>query len=91
MAIPCFRNGVLRGVAGIDITFTDLLSEVQYFNHAGTDSYAFMAHLHNGIVLSHPLMPPPETVTEDPALLDIFKLEQWKEFRTFFETLNSLQ
>ncbi|XP_031568656.1 VWFA and cache domain-containing protein 1-like [Actinia tenebrosa] len=91
VAIPCFRDGVLKGVAGTDITLTDLLSDVQYFNHAGTDSYSFMAHLHNGIVLSHPLMPPPGAITEDPALIDIFKLEQGQAFKRFFGTLRNLQ
>ncbi|KAK3737749.1 hypothetical protein QZH41_017207, partial [Actinostola sp. cb2023] len=83
VAMPCTRDGFLKGVAGIDITMPDLLSEIQYFNQAGPNSYAFIAH-QNGNVLSHPLMPPPETVTKDPSLIHILSLERANGFEELF-------
>lgn len=87
--MPCARDGQFRGVAGIDITLPDLISEIQYFCQAGPDSYAFIAH-QNGNVLSHPLMPPPETITKEPNLVHILSLEQGEGFEKLFEeTKNS--
>ena len=88
--MPCTRDGLLKGVAGIDITMPDLLSEIQYFNQAGPNSYAFIAH-QNGNVLSHPLMPPPETVTKDPSLIHILSLERGKGFEELLEQMMSVE
>ncbi|KAK3730520.1 hypothetical protein QZH41_005735 [Actinostola sp. cb2023] len=90
VAMPCTRDGLLKGVAGIDITMPDLLSEIQYFNQAGPNSYAFIAH-QNGNVLSHPLMPAPETVTKDPSLIHILSLERANGFEKLFEQMMSVR
>ena len=75
-----FHREKLRGVAGVDILMTDLLSDVQYFNKAGPKSYAFLFHK-SGYTLSHPKLPIPEAITEDPNSVNIVELEQGKEFK----------
>ncbi|XP_048585856.1 VWFA and cache domain-containing protein 1 [Nematostella vectensis] len=84
VAVPCFSKGEFVGVAGVDVIMSDLLSEVQYFNQAGSDSFAFLAHLNTDNALSHPLLPPPETLTKDPSLVNILALEQGEAFKQFF-------
>lgn len=80
-----FHNEELRGVAGVDILMPDLLTDVQYFNQGGPKSYAFLFHAKSGYTLSHPKLPIPEAVTEDPNSVDILELEQGKDFNNFIE------
>jgi len=80
-----FHDNKLRGVAGVDIIMTDLLSDVQYFNQAGPKSYAFLFHAKTGFTLSHPSLPTPETINEDPNSVNILGLEQGKEFKTLMK------
>lgn len=80
-----FHRNKLRGVAGVDIPMIDLLSDVQYFNKAGPKSYAFLFHSETGYTLSHPKLPTPETITEDPNSVNILELEQGKEFKKLLE------
>ena len=84
-ARACFDNNKrLRGVAGVDIPMTDLLSDVLYFNQAGPKSYAFLVQTKTGHVLSHPLLPNPESISEDPNSLNILELEKGVQFKEFF-------
>lgn len=80
-----FHRNKLRGVAGVDIPMTDLLSDVQYFNQAGPKSYAFLFHAKTGSTLSHPKLPTPEAITDDPNSVNILELEQGKEFKKLLE------
>ena len=84
-ASPYFHDNKLRGVAGVDILMTDLLSDVQYFNQAGPKSYAFLVHSKTGHTMSHPKLPTPESITEDPNSVNILELEQGEEFKQLFE------
>ena len=88
-AIACFDGNKLRGVAGVDILMTDLLSDVQYFNQAGPKSYAFLFHAKTGNTMSHPKLPTPEAITEDPNSVNILELEQGKEFKKLIEEVQS--
>ncbi|KAJ7370742.1 hypothetical protein OS493_030162 [Desmophyllum pertusum] len=72
-------------LAGVDILMTDLLSDVQYFNQAGPKSYAFLVHSKTGHTMSHPKLPTPESITEDPNSVNILELEQGEEFKQLFE------
>ena len=84
-ACAYFHGNQLRGVAGVDILMTDLLSDVQYFNQAGPKSYAFLFHAKTGYTLSHPNLPAPESITEAPNTVNILELEQGKEFKKLLE------
>ena len=84
-----FHRNKLRGVAGVDIPMIDLLSDVQYFNQAGPKSYAFLFHAKTGHTLSHPKLPTPEAITEDPNSVNILELEQGKEFKKLLEEVQS--
>lgn len=88
-AIAYFHGTTFRGVAGVDILMTDLLSDVQYFNQAGPKSYAFLFHTKTGYTLSHPKLPTPEGITEDPNSVNILELEQGKEFKKLLEDVKS--
>ena len=79
------KENKLRGVAGVDIPMTDLVSDVQYFSKgAGSKSYAFLFHTQTGVALSHPILPTPETITEDANTVNILELEQGEEFKELF-------
>ena len=80
-----FHDQKLRGVAGVDILMTDLLSDVQYFNQAGSKSYAFLFHAKTYNTLSHPSLPTPESISEEPNSVNILELEQGKEFKTLLD------
>jgi len=68
---------------------TDLLSDVQYFNQAGPKSYAFLFHAKTGNTMSHPKLPTPEAISEDPNSVNILELEQGKEFKKLIEEVQS--
>ena len=80
----------LRGVVGVDILMTDLVSDVQYFRRGSLKSYAFMFHAETGVTLSHPKLPSPETITEDPDAVNILELEHGQEFRELFNEVRKI-
>lgn len=80
-----FYDNALAGVAGVDIPMTDLLADVQYYNQAGPNTYAFLVAIKSGHVMSHPKLPKPESISEDPNSVNIFELEPGKEFRRLFD------
>ena len=41
LATPCYEGDVLLGVAAVDLTTSDLLASIEYFNE-GELSYAFI-------------------------------------------------
>lgn len=73
-----------RGVVGVDIVMTDLVSDVQYFRGGSLKSYAFMFYTDTGVTLSHPKLPSPETITEETNAVNILELEQGDEFKELF-------
>lgn len=84
-----FHGKKLRGVAGVDILMSDLLSDVQYFNKAGPKSYAFLFHTKSRYTLSHPKLPVPEAITEQPNNVNILELEQGKEFEELLKDVEN--
>ena len=60
-------------------------SDVQYYNQAGPNTYAFLVAIKSGHVMSHPKLPKPESISEDPNSVNIFELEPGKEFRRLFD------
>lgn len=80
-----FYDNALAGVAGVDIPMTDLLADVQYYNQAGPNTYAFLVAIKSGQVMSHPKLPKPESISEDPNSVNIFELEPGKEFKRLFD------
>ena len=83
------KNKKLRGVVGVDIPMTDLVSDVQYFNRGSLMSYAFLYHSKTGDTLSHPKLPPPEAITEAQNAVNILELEQGEEFKQLFEEVQN--
>ena len=66
-------SGMLVGVTCVDITMSDLLSDVTYFNE-GELSYAFIID-NKARLLMHPLLPQPYAVQEEPIYVDMLSLE----------------
>ena len=68
-----FYQGDLKGVVGLDMTLSDLLKEVTYF-HEGDLSYIFVVD-DKGRLLTHPLLPKPMAIEDDPIFLKMTTLE----------------
>jgi len=73
MPVVVAQSITLRGVACVDVTIDTLFSEVQYFQQSLT-SYAFLIDGY-GRLLLHPLLPQPQTLTQDVQLFDIAAIE----------------
>ena len=63
----------LLGVVCVDMTISDLFSDVTYFRQ-GELSYSFITD-QNGRVITHPLLPRPMSVEEDPIFVRLTALE----------------
>ena len=72
--LPVFHQSQLKGVACIDRTVSDLLSDVTYFNK-GELNYAFVLD-GEARVLTHPLLPRPQTIRDDPVFTRLTSLER---------------
>ena len=83
-AMPVFEGSTLKGVAGIDLTLTDLVSQVTFFN-AGQYSFSFVVDV-KGRVLTHPLLPAPDEGSADAIIVDISRLEPDADFSTHVRT-----
>eukprot|EP01006_Ploeotia_vitrea_P051384 TRINITY_DN67553_c14_g3_i1.p1 TRINITY_DN67553_c14_g3~~TRINITY_DN67553_c14_g3_i1.p1 ORF type:complete len:1249 (-),score=652.98 TRINITY_DN67553_c14_g3_i1:2425-6171(-) len=68
----------LLGVAGVDVTLDELLTEVEYF-HTTSNSYAFITDDQARAVV-HPDLPQLQSVTEDPLFIPIKNLESSNRF-----------
>ena len=86
MSMPCHHNGQFIGVAAVDISMSDLLTDVTYFSH-GQASYAFLVDRRDGRTMMHPLLPAPSSVTEPPIFIDIRSLEPEKEFESVYSSI----
>ena len=75
VSLPVYTGNKLIGVAGIDISLTDLMEDAAFLKQGGSSlSYAFVIdNLRQTLV--HPLVPQPQDVTEDPVFVDITHLE----------------
>ncbi|XP_070554563.1 VWFA and cache domain-containing protein 1-like isoform X2 [Ptychodera flava] len=83
LALPILEAGKLKGVVGVDITLQDLFADVTYF-HEGQTTYSFIYEVKGsamGRTLTHPLMPAPNTVEEDPVFVHITSLEREADFK----------
>ena len=74
------------GVAGTDVAFTDLISDVLYFSE-GDYSYAFLIDRETGNTVIHPQMPTLQDVKDDPVVLHITALEQAQGFQSVLESM----
>ncbi|KAI0210266.1 VWFA and cache domain-containing protein 1 [Lamellibrachia satsuma] len=72
--LPVYHNGELKGVVGIDRAVSDLLSDVTYFNK-GELNYAFVID-GQARVLTHPMLPRPRTICDDPLFIRLPSLER---------------
>lgn len=83
---PCWHRQKIVGVAGTDVVFSDLISEVFYFSK-GQYSYAFLIDRGTGDTLIHPFMPTLHKVEDDPVILHITALEQVQEFKDVLQSM----
>jgi hypothetical protein len=79
--VPCFHQQTVIGVAGTDVAFSDLTSDVSLFG--GEYSYAFLINRKTGNVIIHPYMPRLQVKDDDPVILHITALELESEFKDF--------
>lgn len=79
--IPCFHQQNVIGVAGTDVAFSDLTSEVSLFG--SERSYAFLIDTKTGNVIIHPYMPRLRHENDFPVILHITALEQEADFKDF--------
>lgn len=86
VVVPCWSQGKVIGVAGTDVVFTDLISDVFYFSE-GEFSYAFLIDRESGNTLIHPQMPTLQSAKDDPVILHITALEQAREFENVFKSM----
>lgn len=71
--MPIFKHdGSLFGVAGIDISLSELLQQAPAHTE---QSYAFVINSQGGI-LEHPYLPQAHTISTDPVFLLIEYLEE---------------
>ena len=75
--LPVVYNAVTKGVTCIDVSISDLLSDVTYFQQGGL-SYAFVVDS-NGRTLMHPLLPAPSSLEHDPVFVHLTSLERDQE------------
>ncbi len=79
--VPCFYQQKVIGVAGTDVVFSDLTSDVSLIE--GEYSYAFIIDRKTGNVIIHPYMPKLQNENDYPVILHITALEQESEFKDF--------
>ena len=86
VVVPVWSRGKVVGVAGTDVPFSDLISDVLYFSK-GDYSYAFLIDRETGNTVIHPQMPTLQAYKDDPVVLYITELEQAQEFQTVLESM----
>ncbi|XP_077994597.1 VWFA and cache domain-containing protein 1-like [Glandiceps talaboti] len=82
VALPVLQGSTLKGVVGVDISLQDLFADITYFRE-GQSTYSFIYEINrksNGRTLSHPLLPAPNTIEQDPAFVHITSLERESQF-----------
>ncbi|ELU16667.1 hypothetical protein CAPTEDRAFT_192407 [Capitella teleta] len=73
VCMPFYYQSNLKGVTCVDISMSDLLSDVAFFGRTDS-SYAFIIDS-VGRLLMHPLLPSPQSITDDPIFLQVTSLE----------------
>ena len=73
MCLPVTSGGDFKGVTCMDLAVDDLLADITYFRE-GETSYAFIIDEY-GRVLTHPLLPNPSEITNNPLFIYISALE----------------
>ena len=87
LSTPCYNaeaDGKLLGVASVDFTVSDIFASAEYFTQ-GDLSYAFVID-RDGLVLLHPLLPFPSTISA-AVYLDISTLEPQPGFEFIRESM----
>ncbi|ELT90479.1 hypothetical protein CAPTEDRAFT_196424 [Capitella teleta] len=77
VCLPFYYKSNLKGVTCVDISMSDLLSDVAFFGRTDS-SYAFIMDS-VGRLLMHPLLPSPQSITDDPIFLQATSLETFPE------------
>jgi len=77
--LPVHHNAQLKGVVCIDRTVSDLLSDVTYFSKSELN-YAFVLD-GEARVLTHPLLPRPQTIHDQPLFIRLTSLERSPQTR----------
>uniref|UniRef100_A0A131YWQ7 VWFA domain-containing protein n=1 Tax=Rhipicephalus appendiculatus TaxID=34631 RepID=A0A131YWQ7_RHIAP len=67
------HHGVLLGVAGVDISVSDMAEDIVYFSKS-QDVYSFLVEK-SGVAIVHPALSKPSSVSEQPMHTDILHLE----------------
>ena len=73
MCLPVSYEGELKGVACMEISVEDMLSEITYFQEVER-AYGFVVDGH-ARVLTHPLFSQPQEITNNPYFTNIQSLE----------------
>ncbi|XP_077994463.1 VWFA and cache domain-containing protein 1-like [Glandiceps talaboti] len=85
VALPVRHNGELKGVVGVDLTLTDLTSDVTYYGDSQL-SYPFVFDSQTkavGRTLMHPLLPIPTVTDTNNVFIHITSLERENEFEQY--------
>ena len=73
ICLPFHSAGALQGVACVDASMSDLLADVTFFGRTST-AYAFITGP-NGRLFTHPLLPTPSSLSEEPNYLQATAVE----------------
>lgn len=79
------HHGVLLGVAGIDISVSDMAEDIVYFSRS-PDTYSFLVEK-SGVAIVHPALSKPSSMSEQPMHTDILHLENRPGFHTLRQDL----
>ncbi|CAH1782871.1 unnamed protein product, partial [Owenia fusiformis] len=74
ICLPVHHKGIIKGVACVDMTMSDLLTDITYFSD-GDQAYAFMID-NKGRTIVHPSLPRPSVVKNDILFVPISNLER---------------
>ncbi|XP_077499250.1 LOW QUALITY PROTEIN: VWFA and cache domain-containing protein 1 [Amblyomma americanum] len=79
------HHGLLLGVAGIDISVSDMAEDIVYFSRS-PDTYSFLVEK-SGVAVVHPSLSKPSSVSEQPMHTDILHLENRPGFHALRQDL----
>ncbi|ELU01004.1 hypothetical protein CAPTEDRAFT_222126 [Capitella teleta] len=85
VCLPFYYRSNLKGVTCVDISMSDLLSDVAFFGRTDS-SYAFIIDS-VGRLLMHPLLPSPQSITDDPIFLEVTALETSPSAKQVLESM----
>ncbi|CAN8010542.1 unnamed protein product [Ixodes pacificus] len=79
------HHGVLLGVAGVDVSVSDIAEDIVYFSKR-KDTYSFLVE-QSGVAIMHPSLTKPTLVSEQPMHTDILHLENRPGFQVVRQDL----